>query len=44
MKNHLSMDGSIGAGRLFSPGGMLKLVASARSGELLMVELALFDV
>lgn len=41
MKNHLSMLGSIGAGALFSPWGMLRLLASARSCECATEVLAL---
>jgi len=33
MKNHLSIDGSIGAGARCSPLGMLSVDGSTRSGE-----------
>lgn len=44
MKNHLSMLGSIGAGALLSPDGMLSWLGSTRSGELLTVVLVLYVV
>jgi hypothetical protein len=42
MKNHLSMAGSIGAGSLFSPYGIWRLLGSTRSGEALTVVLVLW--